>query len=420
MRCFKKRTSFLEKFSDGTQVQERKMAFTIFRPMLPPPLRHQLNLANRQLQLHPNNIHCYLVWEVQFFYSAIKTTYGKPVFSYPRIEKKQKYGIIFYSAEDNLGKIAVSCIKEKGYCCMDQTDWKILRFLSVGNSISKIAESLFISQPAVSYRIAKIEEEYKADLFIRTNRGITLTDAGKRLCSYSMRMLALEEEIRLSVARKTNEVSGHIVVGSVSSFACNDLASQLIAFQNIYSNISVDIEISHSPGLIQRLRNNDMPMVIIRGRSFDEWTGECFEISSEMAVVVANEPITRDYIASTPCLNMKAYKPGAHTAQNQEIAEEWAIQMTGKLPLNPKIRIINGDSKALIQFVKRDFGWAVVTSSKLQESDGLYNKVIYDSNGEPFLYKTCLLYRKDILELDAYQAFLEHFRNYFARRDTLV
>lgn len=303
---------------------------------------------------------------------------------------------------------------------MDQTAWKILRLLSNGNSISKIADILFMSQPAISYRLAKIEAEYKADLFIRTNRGITLTDAGKRLCSYSMRMLAFEDEIRLSVGKKTNEISGHIIVGSISSFACNDLARQLIAFQNIYSNISVDIEISNSPTLIKNLQNNHVPMIIVRGRNFDEWTGECFEISSEMAVVVANEPITRDYIASTPCLNMITHESGVQAAQNQEIAKEWAIQMVGKLPLYPKTRIFNGDSKTLIQFVKRNFGWAVVTSSKLQESDGLYNKDIYDSNGDPFLYKTCLLYRRDILELDAYCVFLDHFKNYFSQRDAMV
>jgi len=300
---------------------------------------------------------------------------------------------------------------------MDQTAWKILRLLSTGNSLSKIADILFLSQPAISYRLAKIEAEYKADLFIRTNRGITLTDAGKRLCSYATRMLSFEDEIRLSVARKTNEISGHITIGSISSFACNDLARQLTAFQKIYSNISVDIEISHSPALIRGLQNNNLPMIIVRGRNFDEWTGESFEISSEIAVVVAHEPITRDYIASTPCLNMIVHESGTKAAQNQEIAKEWAIQVTGKLPIYPKNRIINGDSKALIQFVKHNFGWAVVTSSKLQESDGLYNKDIYDSNGDPFLYKTYLLYRRDILELDAYCAFLTHFKNYFSQRD---
>lgn len=301
---------------------------------------------------------------------------------------------------------------------MDHTDWRILQYIGTGISISKVADHLFISQPAVSYRLARMEEEFKTELFIRTNRGLSLTDSGKRLHSYSTRMLSLENEIRLSVSTNSANVVGHIVIGSVSSFACDQMPDQLIMFQKMYNNISVDISVGHSPELIRRLENSDIPIVIVRGRNFDKWEGQCFEISSEMAIIVASEPITRDYLNNTPCLNTMLQNPATPMTQLQEIAEEWAIQKGGKIPKYPKIRI-NGNSHMLIQFVKRGFGWAVVTSSKIQESDGLYNKVIYDANGQPFPYRTCMLYRKDILEFDAYRAFIEHFTNFYSRKGTM-
>lgn len=293
---------------------------------------------------------------------------------------------------------------------MDTIDWRILHEIEKGNSITAIGNALFVSQPAVSYRLSKIEKEYGVQLFIRNNRGIFLTDAGRRLCRFANQMISMEEEIRMSVMSTEDNLRGAINIGSVASFAGSGLADQVKAFHDIYPDVLIGITVDHTPNLITSLKEKKLPCIIIRGRNVDGWDGGVIEISSEMAVVVANEPITDEYIKHNPCI--RTGFDGFRT-QLDMIADEWMLQKTGQMPFSSNV-IIGGGSQSAIQLVKRGIGWAVVTSSKLLESDGLYNKVLYNAEGAPFFYKTFLLYEKDIEQFDVYSVFLKHFRNFFS------
>ena len=67
---------------------------------------------------------------------------------------------------------------------IDLNAYKTFYVVAKWESFSKAASELYISQPAVSYSIKKLEEELNTKLFIRLNRGIKLTDAGEKLKFY--------------------------------------------------------------------------------------------------------------------------------------------------------------------------------------------------------------------------------------------
>ena len=67
---------------------------------------------------------------------------------------------------------------------MDDKDYEILLALSEKKSISKAAEKLFITQPALSKRIQKIEKELDIQLLCRTSKGILLTPLGEGIIPY--------------------------------------------------------------------------------------------------------------------------------------------------------------------------------------------------------------------------------------------
>ena len=62
--------------------------------------------------------------------------------------------------------------------------YKIFYHVALNQSISKAADKLLISQPAVSYQIKVLEEQLGITLFVRTKKGVTLTDEGKILYLY--------------------------------------------------------------------------------------------------------------------------------------------------------------------------------------------------------------------------------------------
>ena len=74
---------------------------------------------------------------------------------------------------------------------MDQTDWKLLKILQQEKSMVKAAERLFISQPAISYRLTRMENEFGQSLFVRSNRGVEMTSAGQRLYSFANLMIQI-------------------------------------------------------------------------------------------------------------------------------------------------------------------------------------------------------------------------------------
>ncbi|CAM3211300.1 LysR family transcriptional regulator [Sporolactobacillus spathodeae] len=72
-------------------------------------------------------------------------------------------------------------------------------FLAVidNNSFHLAAEELYLSQPSVTSRIKALERELNAELFIRSGRGISLSDSGIRFMPYAKRMLRTYKKARL-------------------------------------------------------------------------------------------------------------------------------------------------------------------------------------------------------------------------------
>ena len=82
-------------------------------------------------------------------------------------------------------------------------------FYTVANTqnISKAASELFISQPAISKSLRKLEENLNLSLFIRNSRGVTLTSEGKHCTLMSHRHSTPCRQARKNCGRYRNSVS---------------------------------------------------------------------------------------------------------------------------------------------------------------------------------------------------------------------
>lgn len=98
-------------------------------------------------------------------------------------------------------------------------------FLTAANeeNISRAAEILHVSQPAVSKQIKDLERELGVNLFVRQNRKVILTEKGKYLQDKATRLLNFSESIRQEISGKTSLV-GKIAIGAGESPAIRTLA----------------------------------------------------------------------------------------------------------------------------------------------------------------------------------------------------
>ena len=89
---------------------------------------------------------------------------------------------------------------------MNLNNLKVFINVADSGSITRTAEALFISQPAVSKAVKAIEKELGVSLFYRDKKtGIKLTDTGERVLIYARQMLLLEEKLyQTAYFQKTN------------------------------------------------------------------------------------------------------------------------------------------------------------------------------------------------------------------------
>jgi len=80
-------------------------------------------------------------------------------------------------------------------------------------SFSKAAVVLDIAQPALSRQVRSLETELRQQLFLRNGRGVTLTDAGKRLFDHSVAVLQLMAHAREDLGASRDEPVGRVTIG---------------------------------------------------------------------------------------------------------------------------------------------------------------------------------------------------------------
>ena len=84
---------------------------------------------------------------------------------------------------------------------MEDRDWLILQILHEQKNITRTAQALFISQPALTARLRQIEEEFGAKIVHRTTKGVHFSPKGEYLAKESATILARLREIKDQVMK---------------------------------------------------------------------------------------------------------------------------------------------------------------------------------------------------------------------------
>ncbi len=126
---------------------------------------------------------------------------------------------------------------------INQIDLKYFLELSKTLHVSRSAERLGITQPALSHCLKRIEVETKTQLFIRTKKGIYLTDAGKRLAESANELIQKWDEVLLSAQNEVQKVAGIIRFGCHTAVAQYTLP--LFLGSLLQKNPELNIQLSH-------------------------------------------------------------------------------------------------------------------------------------------------------------------------------
>ena len=98
---------------------------------------------------------------------------------------------------------------------MELYQLKTFATVAATGHLTKAAEQLFISQPAVSAQIRSLEDELGLTLFERTPAGMMLTPAGSRLLEHADKVLASAQDLRNAASALRGQQQGHLRIGTV-------------------------------------------------------------------------------------------------------------------------------------------------------------------------------------------------------------
>jgi DNA-binding transcriptional LysR family regulator len=171
-------------------------------------------------------------------------------------------------------------------------DWTGMRdFLAVAEegSLSAAAKRLEVSQPTVGRRIAQLEERLGAPLFIRTPKGLDLTDTGELILDHTRRMEEEAHAVERLVTGQEASLSGTVRVSTVEAIGVEWLVQNMLPFRALYPDITLEIHIDSNT--VDLLRGEaDIAIRLMR-------PGQADLISKKVATMASGMYASQDYLA---------------------------------------------------------------------------------------------------------------------------
>ena len=130
-------------------------------------------------------------------------------------------------------------------------------------SFTKAAEELHMTQPAVTFQVRQLEEQFNTRLFDRTHNRISLTDAGKRVHECAGRIFELYAEMDNSVRELTGDISGVLILGASTTIAEYMLPVLLGDFKTKYPDITIRLKVANTDGIVSQVENNTIDLGVV-------------------------------------------------------------------------------------------------------------------------------------------------------------
>ena len=134
-------------------------------------------------------------------------------------------------------------------------------------SFTKAADALSMTQPAVTFQIKQLEDQFNARLFDRVGGRITLTPAGSVALGYAERILGLSAELKAKMKEVTGEEAGPLTIGASTTIAEFLLPRVVGRFKTKHPGIVPQLVVANSEVVQARVADRSLDLGFIEGDS---------------------------------------------------------------------------------------------------------------------------------------------------------
>ncbi|NJL60510.1 MAG: LysR family transcriptional regulator [Methylacidiphilales bacterium] len=142
---------------------------------------------------------------------------------------------------------------------------RILKAIAAEGSFKRAADSLYVSQPAVSLQVQNLERQLDVPLFDRGGRRAQLTEAGHLLLGYGEKILSLCQETCRAIEDLQNLQGGTLIVGASQTTGTYLLPRMIGMFRQKYADVAVQLHVHSTRRTAWSVANGQVDLAIIGG-----------------------------------------------------------------------------------------------------------------------------------------------------------
>lgn len=270
---------------------------------------------------------------------------------------------------------------------------KLFNILATELSFSKAASLLYISQPAVSIQIKKLEDELGFNLFDRVGKQLQLTDNGKILYKYTKKIFELVDEADAELMSHSSNLKGMVEVGASNTPGTYVLPKILSEYSETYPDVVTNLHIGNTHEVEKMVLDNRVDFainggdVIFNSKLYVEWLAE----DEVVFITSPNSCLAkREYV---DCSELECAKFIVHEKNSQ--LYNLVQSILGELDLLDNITMTVGHVDAIKQAVRLELGVAAVPLSTVEDElkTGILSQ--FKIKDKSWFYPYNLIYNKD-------------------------
>ena len=232
-------------------------------------------------------------------------------------------------------------------------------FLAVTDkqSFSLAAEKLFITQPAVSKRIAALEQELNARLFDRLGKRVILTEAGQALLPKARHIVQELADSRRLIANLSQEVSGNLLLATSHHIGLHRLPNALRDFSLDYPAVELSIRFTGSENACSMVAAGELELAVVTLPDKDTHKLHIKKLWDDpLSIMVAkNHPLTQSTLQLEALAEFPAILPEQGTFTRRLIEEPLLAQ-----GLKLKVGLETNYLETIRMLVSVGLGWSVL------------------------------------------------------------
>ena len=236
--------------------------------------------------------------------------------------------------------------------------YRVFYVVAKNKHMTKASEELHISQPAISQSIKKLEEQLGGILFLRSNKGMQLTEEGKMFYEYVKGALTLINNAENEFTSFKNLSKGEIKIGCSTTLTKLILIDVLKKFHKEYPNININITNDLTSNLIKNLKIGKLDFVIFNEINVKENSLYLEKIKELKQGFIYNPDFYKDNVTNFEDLNNLPLILQKGESNSRKLLDYIALKNNVKLI--PKMEVVSQELITEFTNIGLGVGFAII------------------------------------------------------------